>query len=524
MTDRWYRMRLFSRADASREQRGSRRRARGVVLGAAAAALVLTACGGGGESASGKAVDDAHLTLASSAISNSLDPAAALSSVGRTYTKQVFDQLVTFDDAGALQPGLATEWKRVDDTSVDFTLREGVTFSSGATLDAAAIVANVERVLSGDPAYATVAGRISTVKEAKAVSPEVVRIVTSGPDAVLLNRMTLLDIVDPATFGGDRPSGTGPFEVTAYEPGTKIELTRNDDSWRASEAVKTVTIQAIPNPTTLASALRTGEADVIFGLPADIAKQLGSSGFTNIHEPAGSAAIASLIADAEPALADARVREAINLAINREEFVEAALGGFGTPNGSQLLQEGYLGYDDSLPSYDFDLDRAKSLIAEAGAEGLELPIATTAMFKSQAEAVAGYLNAVGFKSEVVVQDISAFIPTLLQKSEYPLLYWQTDYYDLRDITSVSRLGATAPGQQAHIPVNDYQKLFAQQAGQLDEKAREADIKKMAKILNEEAGVLFLAWPDNLYTVAPRISELPLSGDSLIQVEAIVVTE
>ena len=209
---------------------------------------------------------------------------AALSSVGRTYTKQVFDQLVTFDDAGELQPGLATEWKRVDDTSVEFTLREGVTFSSGATLDAAAIVANVERVLSGDPAYATVAGRISTVKEAKAVSPEVVRIVTSGPDAVLLNRMTLLDIVDPATFGGDRPSGTGPFKVTAYEPGTKIELTRNDDSWRASEAVKTVTIQAIPNPTTLASALRTGDVDVIFGLPADIAKQLGSSGFTTIHE------------------------------------------------------------------------------------------------------------------------------------------------------------------------------------------------------------------------------------------------
>ncbi|WP_262851618.1 ABC transporter substrate-binding protein [Mumia quercus] len=517
-------MRLFPKVDVSRAASGIRRRRRTALVGAAVAALALTACGGGDEPASGEAVDDAHLTLASSAISNSLDPAAALSSVGRTYTKQVFDQLVTFDADGALQPGLATEWKRVDDTSVDFTLREDVTFSSGAALDAEAVVANVERVLSGDPAYATVAGRIGTVKEAKAVSPQVVRIITSGPDAVLLNRMTLLDIVDPATFGDDRPSGTGPFEVTAYEPGTKIELTRNDDSWRATETVKDITIQAIPNPTTLASALRTGEADVVFGLPSDIAKQLGGSGFTNVHEPAGSSAITSLIADVEPKLADVRVRQAINLAINREEFVEAALGGFGAPNGSQLLQEGYLGYDESLPSYDFDLDRAKSLIAEAGAEGLKLPIATTAMFKSQAEAVAGYLNTIGLESEVVVQDISAFIPTLLQKSEYPLLYWQTDYYDLRDISAVSRFGPTAPGQQAHIPVNDYQKLFVQQAGQLDESAREADIKQMAKILNEEAGILFLAWPDNLYTVAPRISDLPLSGDSLIQAEAIVVTE
>ncbi|MFD1826295.1 MULTISPECIES: ABC transporter substrate-binding protein [Mumia] len=513
-------MRVFPGADLD-----LRRRVRAAVLGATFVTLTLSACGGGGGgSASGDTVDDAHVTLGSSAISNSLDPAAALSSVGRTYTKQVFDQLVTFDAEGTLQPSLATEWKRVDDTAIDFTLREGVTFSSGAPLDAAAVAANVERVLSGDPAYATVAGRIATVKEAKAVSPDVVRVVTAAPDAILLNRMTLLDIVDPATFGDDRPAGTGPFEVSDYEAGTTIELTRNADSWRASEAVEKVTIKAIPNPTTLASALRTGDVDVAFGLPADVAKQLETNGFSNVNEPAGSSAITSLIADVEPALEDPRVREAINLAVNREEFVEAALGGFGTPNGSQLLQEGYLGYDPSLPSYDFDLDRVKSLLSEAGAEGLELPIATTAMFKAQAEAVAGYLNAAGFKSEVVIQDLSAFIPTLLQKSEYPLLYWQTDYYDLRDISSVSRFGPTAPGQQAHIPVNDYQKLFVQQAGQLDEKAREADIKEMAKILNEEAGVLFLAWTDNVYTTAPRISDLPLSGDSLIRAEAIVVTE
>lgn len=517
-------MRAFSSWTPSSSKGRARRSARAGAVGIAVLALALTACGGNGDEAEGETVDDAKVTLGSTAISNSLDPAAALSSVGRTYTKQVFDQLVSFDEAGDITAALATEWNRVDDTTVDFTLRKDVTFSSGAALDAAAVVANVERVLSGDPAYATVAGRIATVKEATAVSPEVVRVVTSTPDAILLNRMTLLDIVDPATFDADRPAGTGPFEVTGYEAGTKIELTRNDDSWRATDSVKDLTIQAIPNPATLSSALRTGEVDVAFGLPADVATQLDGSGFTTVHEPAGSSAITSLIADVEPALEDVRVREAINLAVNRQEFVDAVLGGFGTPNGSQLLQEGYLGYDETLPSYEFDLDKAKSLVAEAGVEGLELPIATTALFKSQAEAVAGYLNAVGFKSEVVVQDLSAFIPTLLMKSEYPLLYWQTDYYDLRDITSVSRFGPTAPGQQAHIPANEYQDLYATQSGELDEPKREADIKKMAKILNDEAGVLFLAWTDNLYTVSPRISDLPLSGDSLVRAEAITVSE
>jgi len=503
-------------------------RAKSAALGVASLglALVLSGCGGTdeAEAGGGEPATDASVTIGSTAISNSLDPSAALSSVGRTYTKQVFDQLVVFDADGVIQPSLATEWNRVDDTTMDFTLRDGVTFSNGDPLDAEAVAANITRVLSGDPAYATVAGRLATVKSATAESAEVVRVVTSTPDPILLNRMTLFDIVAPSTFKDERPAGSGPFKVTGYQEGVKIELTRNDSSWRPSESVKDLTIEAIPNPTTLASALRTGEVDVAFGLPADVVTQLEGAGFETTAKPAGSSAITSLIADAEPKLGDARVREAINLAVNRDEFVDAALGGFGTPNGSQLLQEGYVGYDDSLPSFGYDLDKAKELVSEAGAEGLELPIATTALFKAQAEAVAGYLNAVGFKSEVVIQDLSAFIPTLLQKSEYPLLYWQTDYYDLRDITSVSRFGPTAPGQQAHIPVNDYQDLYVKQSTELDEDAREADIQQMAKILNEEAGVLFLAWPDTVYSSAARIGELPLGGDSLIRAEAIVVTE
>lgn len=503
-------------------------RSRSMALGAASIGmmLALSACGGTEkkEAGGGDVVTDAEITIASTAITNSLDPNAALSSVGRTYTKQVFDQLVVFDADGKLQPSLATEWERTDDTTMEFTLRDDVEFSNGDPLNAEAVVENVTRVLSGDPAYATVAGRLATVDSAEAVSEFVVRVKTKTPDPILLNRMTLFDIVAPATFGEDRPAGSGPYKVVEYEEGVRIKLTRNETSWRETESVKDFTLEAIPNPTTLASALRTGAVDLAIALPSDAITQLGSAGFTTTAMPAGSAAITSLIADAEPKLEDLRVRQAINMAVNREEFVEASLGGFGSPNGSQLLQKGYFGYDESLPSFEYDPERAKELIAEAGAEGLKLPIATTALFKTQAEAVAGYLNAVGFKSEVVLEDLSAFIPTLLQQSKYPLLYWQTDYYDLRDISSVVRFGPPAPGQQSHIPVNEYQDLYVAQASQLDEAQRESDIKAMAKILNEEAGVLFLAWPDTVYSSSPALGELPLGGDSLVQVEGIVVTE
>jgi peptide/nickel transport system substrate-binding protein len=503
----------------------SRHRGRAAAVGLVAAALALTACsssGGGSDDAA--PVNDASITIGSSAITTTLDPQAALSSVGRTYTKQVFDQLVTFDADGKIVPGLATKWERKDPTTFEFTLREGVTFSNGDKFDAAVVKANIARILSGKPEFAVVAGRLGPVTSAKVVSPTVVDIVTSQPDAILLNRMTLVDFIAPSTFttAATKAAGTGPFKVASYKPSDKIGLTRNDTSWRKAANVKTINLVAIPNPSTLSSALRTGAVDVGFNVPADVATQLESNDFTTVTKAAGSSAITSLIADVEPKLNDVNVRKAINLAINREEFVTGALGGYGKANGSQLLQPGYFGYDESLPAFGYDLDEAKKLVKAAGAEGLELPIATTALFKQPAEAVAGYLNAAGFKSEVVIQDLSAFIPTLLQKSKYPILYWQTDYYDLRDISSVTRFGPGFPGQQPQIPVNEYQTLFTKQASELDTAKREADIKQMAKILNEEAGVTFLAWPDNIYSLSPRIKDLPLSGDSLIRGEAVVV--
>ena len=505
-----------------------RRRSRTALAGLAVASLMLTACGGSGsdgdKDASG--TKDAEVVFASTAITNTLDPHAVLSSSGRSYSKQVFDTLVTFSESGEIEPALATEWKRVDDTTMEFTLREGVTFHAGGAFDGEAVKANVKRVQSGDVQFATMAGRLGSIKEVEVVDATHITIRTADPDPILLNRLTLFDIIDPASVdkAAEAPSGTGPFRLTDYKAADSITLERYDASWRATENVKKVTLKQIADPGTMVSALKTDAVDIAFGLPADMAVQLEGSGFENTTESAGSAAINSLVIDAEPKLADVRVRKAINLAINREEFVEAALGGFGKPNGAQLLQEGYAGYDADLEAYEYDPDEARKLIKEAGAEGLKLPIATTAMFETQAEAITGYLNAVGFESEVVTEEFSAFVKTLLQKSKYPLLYWQTDYFDLRDISSVVRLGPQAAGVQQHIDNPEYQELFVAQGKEMDDDKRAKLVERMAGLLNENADVLFLAWPENVYTAGDEMGELPLGGDSLIRFEKLVVAQ
>ncbi|ROO86315.1 peptide/nickel transport system substrate-binding protein [Actinocorallia herbida] len=466
-------------------------------LGGLAALTVATGCATSAEEGGDAAATP--FVFASTSITNSLDPLIALSSVGTTFTTQVYDPLVGLGAEGKAEPALATAWKQVDDLTVEFTLREGVVFHEGGAFDAAAVVANIERVLSDNPAFAARKGEMGFLKGAEAVDAKTVRITTSEPDPVLLNRLSRLHIVDPAIFAKDPAkiaSGTGPFKVAKYEVNKSIDLEAFPRSWRKPGAVASARLVAIPDSGTLTTALRSGEIDAVFGLPPAVAAQLKD--FTVQAPPAGSCAILSMIPAVEEKLGDKNVRIALNLAIDKDEFVKEGLSGFGEVPTGQLLQPGYPGYDESLKGYGFDVAKAKELLAGAGADGLTLNIATTALFKQQAEIAAGYLTAVGIKSEVIIQDLATFITSLLGKSEVPLLYWQTDYFDLKDIASVSRFGPQPKGVQSHFENDDYTSLFAKSGTELDPDARAATIREMAGILNEEAGVVFLAWPKTVY--------------------------
>ncbi|MDX6744831.1 ABC transporter substrate-binding protein [Actinocorallia sp. A-T 12471] len=478
-------------------------------LGGVTALAMAAGCATSSEEDGGDAAST-QLVFASTSITNSLDPLIALSSVGTTFTTQVYDPLVDLGAEGKPVPALATAWKQVDDLTVEFTLREGVVFHEGGAFDAAAVVANIERVLSDNPAFAARKGEMGFLKGAEAVDAKTVRVTTSKPDPVLLNRLSRLHIVDPAVFDKDPAkvaSGTGPFKVAKYEPNKSIDLEAFTESWRAPETLTSARLIAIPDSGTMTTALRSGEIDAVFGLPPAVAAQLKD--FNVQAPPAGSCAILSMIPAVEAKLRDKNVRTALNLAVNKDEFVKEGLSGFGEVPTGQLLQPGYPGYDDSLKGFGFDAAKAKQLLADAGADGITLNIATTALFKQQAEIVAGYLTEVGIKSEVVIQDLATFITSLLKKSEVPLLYWQTDYFDLKDIASVSRFGPQPEGVQSHFENDDYTSLFAESGTEMDPDARAATIREMAGVLNAEAGVVFLAWPKTVY-VHPESVDLGLT--------------
>jgi len=317
---------------------------------------------------------------------------------------------------GSIVGDLATEWgyPEGDNLTFDITLRDDAEFADGGAVDAEAVKNSLE--------YTRDAGGYLSNRFANFASIDVVddfqlRITLSAPVADLPFVLTQAggagfiigpdgiadpDSLDNGTFG------SGPYVYVPDESiiDTTYVFERNPDYYNA-DAVKAdkLTVQVITDANTAVSALQTGQVDVVSGSAAT-APSAESAGMDVVT--VGGSVTGMGILDREgavvPALGDVRVRQAINLAINREAMTEALLpGGFGTPT-EQILAEGQPGYDaDLVGKYAYDLDEAQKLLDEAGyGDGFafDLLCSETTGNCPSAEAIAGDLEKVGITVSV----------------------------------------------------------------------------------------------------------------------------
>ncbi|HMG41323.1 MAG TPA: ABC transporter substrate-binding protein [Acidimicrobiales bacterium] len=377
-------------------------------LGAAALLLGLVACGGddGGTGGGGSSAGSVNaMAVAVDSTPGDLDPHQINQSpqtVGsRVVWYNVYETLLSRDASGEIVPQLATELPElVDDTTWRFTLREGVEFTNGEPLDAAAVKYSVDRIVdpASDSYLVEVVGGITG---ATVVDPLTVDITTEAYDPVLPSRATRLFVLPPEysqqpDFARE-PVGTGPYTLASQGP-TELVLAANPDYWGGEPAIGEVTVRFVEDPTTRASALRAGEVDLITAVTPDIAGDLPNAPATE----GGENPFISL--DALNGVAtDHRVREALNLAIDKEALADELFGGFATVSNCQIVSPGSVGYDPDLEPYPYDPDRAEELIEEAGATGETVRLASAQSWpkgREMAETVASYWDAVGLKTEI----------------------------------------------------------------------------------------------------------------------------
>ncbi|NJL57855.1 ABC transporter substrate-binding protein [bacterium] len=236
--------------------------------------------------------------------------------------------------------------------------------------------------------------------------------------------------------------GTGYFRVAEFVPGERIEFETWEGNWRGSYPLQTATYVAVGD---LRTALDSGDIDIAQNLAPDVARALVDSGeFTVTSKPGFSTEIVRFFPQTNEALQDVRVRRAINLAVNTEEYNTLIRSGFGRPTTGQLLQPGMDGYNEDLVGYEYNPEEAMRLLAEAGYPNLELSFGAPNTVRAEAEVIASYLESVGIRVSLETPDTGTIIGEMIMGTQRNMIMAGAQY---------STLGGLVTGDGRHRPDN-----------------------------------------------------------------------
>lgn len=295
----------------------------------------------------------------------------------------LFDGLTRIGPDGAVQPALALSWDNTSPNTWRFQLRPNVRFHDGAPFNAAAVVAVFDLLRKPESAKYYVSSEVRNIAGVQRVDDLTVEITTKEPDAILPRRLNMIYMISPtawANLGEDgfaqMPSGTGPFKLADWGRATAItKLTADKTAWRKPK-LDTLMLYTVPEAVRRVQSLLAGQVDIATRLGPDELRQLPDEGFTVATLPKSQVmAIVFRNVDHEKSpVSDVRVREALNLAIDRDALVQSVFEGRVTAasQGSASVTQGY---NPNLQPIRFDPDRARKLLAEAGhGKGLKLRI------------------------------------------------------------------------------------------------------------------------------------------------------
>ena len=339
---------------------------------------------------------------------------------------QIFDRLITMDHELEVSPSLAESWELGEDgQSITFTLRSGVTFHNGRPLEAADVVANIERA-QNEETGGNIFAKVQTVESVEAPDASTVVVTFSAPAPNVFDIFDSLSIVAPEAFENlqRQPIGTGPFRFVEWIPGDQVAMARNETYWREGlPYLDEVIIKPYADGETLTLALESGQINAAISLPYANAERLSGSADVTVERGQDGALLYVLVINPPDAsqeaspLSDKLVRQAINHAMNRQAIVDQALFGVGEATVIAFPEPSAAYFRELTEQYPFDLDRARELLAEAGyGDGFEMEILAPTSFPelvSMGQILAADLAQIGINATIAPIESAVWTPRLL---------------------------------------------------------------------------------------------------------------
>lgn len=369
--------------------------------------LGAVGCGGsdGSEPASGGG-DSQDLSISIGSEPGSLDPLLKSDGPRDSFGLSVYEGLTARQgsaEGSEIVPSLATKWT-LDGTAWIFKLRQGVTFQNGQALTAADVVASWNRMLSEGSEHLD--SKVLEGTEVTAVDDMTVSIAREIVDPTTPARAALVMIApaDYADTADDRMAsemmGTGPYQFDGWTRGQKIDLSAYAEYWGEAPSIQKVNVLFDEEVAVRLASLEAGEIQMALNMSPELVKD----SFESVGTPVSEVAFMRLNSQSGP-FTDPKVREAADLAIDRETLINDVWGGYAAPAGGQVVADYVFGHNPDLAATKFDPDAAKALLKEAGAVGTKVEIwGTRGHWTSDAllgQAIEGMLNEVGFDAELL---------------------------------------------------------------------------------------------------------------------------
>jgi len=475
------------------------------------------------------------LVIDTTAEAESLDPALVTQFSGNSIMNSVFDSLIERDYAGALVPMLAEAWSFPDPSTIEFKLRQGVTFQNGEPFNAASVKFSIERLL--DPELnsplaggwpkafqlrPTAAGPATGSIEI--VDDYTVRFHLATPDATIFDALATSGAMLPPQYYSQnpedvlstRPVGSGPFTFVDAVRDDHTTLARNPNYWgvdtyKGTPLVPTVVFRPVPDAGTRMADLLNGTADMIFDVsPDDLSTLRGRAG-DGFQVVTGNASAKLQFVEFMPKkatdpLADRRVRQALNHAVDVDAIVTNLFNGLGSRQSSPILTDA-LGYDPSVPAYDYNPTFARQLLADAGypngfAATMDLSSSDN---RSEALAVIGQLQQVGVNVQPKTLELATFNANWSQDKSSDLRFAR--WGGLQDPAVFLNFTTVCGGYLADQFAcdKDATTLAQQAANTLDPNVRAGLYARVARLLHDDPMGIYLANDVSIYGVGPRVS-------------------
>jgi peptide/nickel transport system substrate-binding protein len=471
----------------------------GVSAAAVAGGSFLTACGGdddGGPAGPSGPQGSGGILIhgaTGGGAKDTIDPHAPVTNPDIARVSNLFEPLLFWNNSYELEPALAESIEgSADATTWTIKMRPGVTFHNGKTVTAEDAWFSIQRV--ADPkAPLSAGGQLSQIidfQSTKVVDETTLELVLNTPYAILDTLLAEYTLgIIPTDFDIANPVGTGAFAYKSFTPGETSTFTKYADYWGEPAFIDELQIQDFADDSSKVNALQSGQIQTVDNLPYNLIETIEGAGGGVLVSDTGAWVPFTMRVDVAP-FSDVRVRQALRLIVDRQQMIDQTLSGYGSL-GNDMYAPLDVNYASDLPQREQDIDQAKSLLAQAGQEGLQVELFTGDDIGSVAPAAA---NLFAEQAKAAGVDVKVTKKTPFYDDDYLSYAFAQDFWNTRNYIPQAVVGTFPPEQggtynETHWDNQEHRDLVNAAAKELDEAKRKELLHDAQEIEYNEGGLI-----------------------------------